>query len=171
MDGAFKTYTSLRCNLTQADLDFLIFGHQNKTDPTLCNLPIKNLKPPFDTRILHSKKQLPALAVKPQSISSKIHQQLGGVCTKARRQCTGTGRFCDDFGRKLEVLSALVTKQRFAATDGSKNPRRAMEGSSGDARVTLPQPRSRALRTSYFRTTEPNKTCRFRRTSQGSATS
>ena len=38
-------------------------------------------------------------------------------------------------------------------------------------RVTLPQPRSRALRTSYFRTTEPNKTCRFRRTSQGSATS
>lgn len=44
----------------------------------------------------------------------------------ARRQCTGTGRFCDDFGRKLEVLSALVTKQRFAATDGSKNPRRAM---------------------------------------------
>ena len=71
-------YTSLRCNLTQADLDFLIFGHQNKTDPTLCNLPIKNLKPPFDTRILHSKKQLPALAVKPQSISSKIHQQLGG---------------------------------------------------------------------------------------------
>ncbi|RHM01138.1 hypothetical protein DWZ87_17145 [Roseburia intestinalis] len=78
MDGAFKTYTSLRCNLTQADLDFLIFGHRNKTDPTLCNLPIKNLKPPFDTRILHSKKQLPALAVKPQSISSKIHQQLGG---------------------------------------------------------------------------------------------
>ena len=58
-----------------------------------------------------------------------------GVCTKARRQCTGTGRFCDDFGRKLEVLSALVTKQRFAATDGSKNPRRAMEGSSGDARI------------------------------------
>ena len=37
---------------------------------------------------------------------------LEGVCTKARRQCTGTGRFCDDFGRKLEVLSALVTKQR-----------------------------------------------------------
>ena len=57
--------------------------------------------------------------------------------------CTGTGRFCDDFGRKLEVLSALVTKQRFAATDGSKNPRRAMEGSSGDARVTLPQTQTR----------------------------
>lgn len=33
MDGAFKTYTSLRCNLTQADLDFLIFGHRNKTRP------------------------------------------------------------------------------------------------------------------------------------------
>ena len=61
--------------------------------------------------------------------------------------------------------------QRFAATDGSKNPRRAMEGSSGDARVTLPQTQTRALRTSYFRTTEPNKICRFRCTSQGSATS
>ena len=47
MDGAFKTYTSLRCNLTQADLDFLIFGHQNKTDPTLCNLPIRKLRSTF----------------------------------------------------------------------------------------------------------------------------
>ena len=41
MDGAFKTYTSLCRNLSQADLDFLIFVQRNKIDLALCNLPIK----------------------------------------------------------------------------------------------------------------------------------
>ncbi len=47
MDGTFKTYTSLRENLTQAVLDFLIFGQRNKTAPALCNLPLKKLKSTF----------------------------------------------------------------------------------------------------------------------------
>ena len=47
MDGAFKTYTSLHHNLTQADLDFLIFVQRNKIDPALCNLPIKKLETAF----------------------------------------------------------------------------------------------------------------------------
>mgnify|MGYP004669416811 CR=1 FL=1 len=58
MDGAFKTYTSLRRNPIQADLDFLIFGQRNKIDSALCNLPIKKLKPPFDTRIAQKRKAL-----------------------------------------------------------------------------------------------------------------
>ena len=52
MDGAFKTYTSLHRNLTPADLDFLIFVQRNKIVSALCNLLIKNLKPPFDTLII-----------------------------------------------------------------------------------------------------------------------
>ena len=47
MDGAFKTYTSLHHNLTQADLDFLIFVQRNKIDSALCNLPIKKLETAF----------------------------------------------------------------------------------------------------------------------------
>ena len=47
MDGAFKTYTSLHRNLTQADLDFLIFVQRNKIDSALCNLPIKKLATTF----------------------------------------------------------------------------------------------------------------------------
>ena len=43
----FKTYTSLRHNLTQAELDFLIFVQWNKIDSALCNLPIKNLRATF----------------------------------------------------------------------------------------------------------------------------
>ena len=44
MDGVFKTYTSLHRNLTQADLDFLIFVQWNKTDPDCCNLSIKRFE-------------------------------------------------------------------------------------------------------------------------------
>ena len=51
MDGAFKTYTSLHHNLTQADLDFLIFVQRNKTDSLCANCQSKNRKPPFDTLI------------------------------------------------------------------------------------------------------------------------
>ena len=47
MDGAFKTYTSLHHNLTQADLDFLIFVQRNKIDPVLCKLPIKKMENAF----------------------------------------------------------------------------------------------------------------------------
>ena len=43
-------------NLTQADLDFLIFVQRNKTDSALCNCQYKNLKPPFDTLICRVKK-------------------------------------------------------------------------------------------------------------------
>ena len=39
-DGTFRTHTSLRLNLNQAYLDFLIFGQRNKTVPAWCNLPI-----------------------------------------------------------------------------------------------------------------------------------
>ena len=47
MDGAFKTYTSLRHSLPQADIDFLISGQWSKTSNALCNLPIKKLKVAF----------------------------------------------------------------------------------------------------------------------------
>ncbi|PWL64937.1 MAG: hypothetical protein DBY37_01325 [Desulfovibrionaceae bacterium] len=43
----FKTYTSLRHNLTQAYLVFLIFGQRNKTSSTLCNLTYPKLKTTF----------------------------------------------------------------------------------------------------------------------------
>lgn len=47
-----------------------------------------------------------------------------------------------DFGRELENLSAPANTQRCAATDGSTNPGRAMDGSSGvlaSAFHSLPQ--------------------------------
>ncbi|HAT90786.1 MAG TPA: hypothetical protein DCS73_13885 [Roseburia sp.] len=57
MDGAFKTYTSLRENLNQADLDFLIFGQRNKTGIALCNLPLKKIKATFYSHLYKRKRQ------------------------------------------------------------------------------------------------------------------
>ena len=56
MDGVSKTYTSLHRNLAQADLDFLIFVQRNKTDPALCNLPIKKLETAFLHPLILQKK-------------------------------------------------------------------------------------------------------------------
>ena len=47
MDDSLLPFTSLRENLTQADLDFLIFGQRNKTDTALGNLTVKKLKTTF----------------------------------------------------------------------------------------------------------------------------
>ena len=44
MDDLLLPLTSLREALNQADLDFLIFGQQNKTGTALCNLSIKKFK-------------------------------------------------------------------------------------------------------------------------------
>ena len=43
MEDSLLPFTSLCHNLTQADLDFLIFVQRNKTGTALCNLSIKNL--------------------------------------------------------------------------------------------------------------------------------
>ncbi|RHF96357.1 hypothetical protein DW650_04280 [Roseburia sp. AM23-20] len=43
-DGTFKTHTSLRHNINQAYLDFLIFVQRNKTSPGL--MQFANRKPP-----------------------------------------------------------------------------------------------------------------------------
>ena len=43
-DGTFRTHTSLRLNLNQAYLDFLIFVQRNKTSPGL--MQFANRKPP-----------------------------------------------------------------------------------------------------------------------------
>lgn len=56
MDGVFKTYTSLHRNLTQADLDFLIFVQRNKIATALCNPPIKKLETDFDTLISYRRR-------------------------------------------------------------------------------------------------------------------
>ena len=64
MDGAFKTYTSLRENLNQADLDFLIFGQRNKTGVALCNLPLKKIKATFASHLYKEKNSTPPFKIR-----------------------------------------------------------------------------------------------------------
>ena len=99
MEDSLLPFTSLCHNLTQADLDFLIFVQRNKTGTALCNLSIKNL----------------VCTIWPQHHRirvSKGDSQLSG-CQIAQSRDS----FCD-LGRKLENLSMPAYSQWCSATDG-----------------------------------------------------
>ena len=52
-DGTFKTHTSLRHNINQAYLDFLIFVQQNKTSPGLMQFANRNPpEPPYTRKLI-----------------------------------------------------------------------------------------------------------------------
>ena len=53
-DGAFRTYTSLRPNLNQACLEFLIFGQRKQNSPGLMQFANRNPPEPPYTRKLMS---------------------------------------------------------------------------------------------------------------------